>query len=79
PVLPWSLEVRLDGRPVPAKADPGRERTVWLRTSGTTEERLVTLEIANKSVAVVASVQLADQEGLLLGRDVLSGRFLLRP
>lgn len=79
PVLPWSLEARIEGRPIAAKADPGRERTVWLRTSGSTEDREVTIEVAGKSVTLVVTVQLADQAGLLLGRDILSGRFLLRP
>ncbi len=79
PILPWTLEVRVDGVIVAGRADPGREQTVWLRQDGQPGERRVVIEIAGKRVPATVLVQLADQPGLLLGRDVLSGRFLLRP
>ena len=79
PVIPWTVEVTIDGRRAPARADPGREQTVWLRPSAAEGERDVQLLVAGKRLQVRVRLAPADQEAVLLGRDVLSGRFLLRP
>lgn len=85
PVLAWSLTVGVDGRRVDAIVDPGRARTAWLRPGPTVSAEgpsvaVVELEIAG--VSVRAEVECAPAEGaesVVLGRDVLAGRFLLRP
>lgn len=80
PIIPWTIEVLVDGRPVTGRVDPSLEQTTWLRAAGGEPgEREVTLAIAGKRVRARVRTVPADQEGLLVGRDVLSGRFLLRP
>jgi hypothetical protein len=83
-ILPWSLVVTLDGRPVSATVDPSLERTLWLRTavdlpSGGPTTREVRLLIAGHTLLLEVDCATAPQEGLRLGLDVLAGRFLLRP
>lgn len=78
PVIDADLQVRLDGRTLPARVEWARSATVWVRPAGADASRRVTLEVAGRRIAVEVAVVAGDQECVLLGRDVLRGRFLLR-
>lgn len=79
PILPWSLEISLDGAPVPARVEPHQDRTTWFRPGGEVGEQAVVLRVHGATVRLRVRVAPAAEEGVVLGRDVLSGRFLLRP
>jgi hypothetical protein len=78
PVIDAELSVRVDGRALPARVDWTRAVTVWVRPAGGGPDREVTLEIAGRRLPAVVQVLAGDQEVILLGRDLLKGRFLLR-
>ena len=78
PVLDTELEIRVDGEAVPARVDWGRERSVLVRPAGAGADRDVLLEIGGQRVRATVGVVAGDQSLVLLGRDVLKGRFLLR-
>jgi hypothetical protein len=78
-ILPWTLVVSLDGRPVPATVDPSLERTLWLRTTPSPSPQEVRLLIAGHTLLLEIDCATGEQESLRLGLDVLAGRFLLRP
>lgn len=81
PILPWSLTILLDRRRIDATVDPSLPQTTWwVRGSGEPSTRRVVLEIAGRTLTVEVARLAADRpEGIVLGRDVLVGRFLLRP
>lgn len=79
PILPWSLQIDLDGAPVPARVEPHAERTTWYRPGHVTGERAVVLHVHKTTVRLTVKVEPAAEEGVVLGRDLLSGRFLIRP
>lgn len=91
PILPWSLTISLDRRKVEAAVDPGLPQTTWFRTDPLGAEpstRRVSLEVAGRvltaEIACLPADRAADparrgREHVVLGRDVLAGRFLLRP
>jgi hypothetical protein len=78
-ILPWTLTVTLDQRPVSATVDPSLERTLWLRTTPGPATCEVRLLIAGHTLLLEVDCAAAEQESLRLGLDVLAGRFLLRP
>lgn len=78
PVIDPELTVRIDGRSLGARVDWTRTGTVWVRPAGAGPDREVTLELAGRRLAVTVQVLAGDQEIVLLGRDLLKGRFLLR-
>jgi hypothetical protein len=81
PVLSWSTTVHIDGRPLPAVVDPGRQRTVWLTAACEAPTATVALQLAGRTLRlqIECSAEGGGPERVVLGRDVLAGRFLLRP
>jgi hypothetical protein len=81
PLLPMATTVRLDGRTLPAVVDPGRERTTWLNPACEAPVATVALEIAGRTLRlqVACTREDSEPERVILGQDVLAGRFLLRP
>ncbi|MBX2803629.1 MAG: hypothetical protein KTR31_38480 [Myxococcales bacterium] len=79
PVLDLHLEVEVDGRPVAAVATPHRARSHLALAGVDPGRRSVVLRIAGVSVPVEVTVERSDSARVLLGQDVLAGRFLLRP
>ncbi|MEZ4239667.1 MAG: hypothetical protein R3F59_26635 [Myxococcota bacterium] len=81
PIVGWSASVRIEGRRLPARLDPARPRTLWLTLDAPTPEVEVTIELAGRAVrlAIERSAEDARPERVLVGRDVLADRFLLRP
>lgn len=79
PILGWTAEVRVDGRALRASVDPCAPATTWFAPRHREEVREERLWI--DGVLVVARVERgpSDVERLVIGRDVLSGRFLFRP
>jgi hypothetical protein len=78
PVIDPELMVKLDGRTLPARVDWARPQTVWVRPAGAAPDREVTLDVSGRRLVTRVSVLAGDQELVLLGRDLLKGRFLLR-
>jgi hypothetical protein len=78
PVIEGELTVRLDGRSLPARVEWARSTTVWVRPAGALPDRDVTVEVAGRRLPARVQCLLGDQEVVLLGRDLLKGRFLLR-
>lgn len=78
PIIDPDVVVRLDGRALPGRVDWARASTTWVRPAGGGADRDVTLELAGRRLQVCVSVVAGDQECVLLGRDLLKGRFLLR-
>ncbi len=78
PIIDPDVVVRLDGRPLPGRVDWARASTTWVRPAGGGVDRDVTLELAGRRLQVTVCVVAGDQECVLLGRDLLKGRFLLR-
>jgi hypothetical protein len=79
PIVPLQFVIRVEGRPVEARLDPWQEKTRWERPGSGSEPRQVALEIASLTVTARVECAPAAQERIHLGRDVLGGRFLLRP
>lgn len=79
PILGLHAMVHVDGRRLIAQVDVNAPRTRW---AGPGLPRDVTaVPMVVDSVSVVAQVERspAEREVIVLGRDVLSGRFLIRP
>jgi len=81
PVLAWNTEVVIDGKTTPAQCDPDAAVTVWIRPGATSETTVVSLLLVGVelSLPVTQRDDDDDDERVILGSDVLSGRFLLAP
>lgn len=84
PILPWSTPGRLgdEAKEIPFILDPTRARSVWRTRSATAlAEGLVSRQITVGPLQVVAElvVERGEPDEVRLGRDVLSGRALVRP
>jgi hypothetical protein len=79
PILGWTAEVRVEGRSIRAAVDPCAVATTWFAPRHRDEVHEERLWV--DGVLVVARVERgpSDVERLVIGRDVLSGRFLFRP
>jgi len=83
-ILPWSPVVELlaggTSRTVEALVQPGLARSVWEAPGlpGDTADAEVVLRVEGLAVPVRLRRAAGDRERILLGRDVLTGRFLLR-
>jgi hypothetical protein len=83
-ILPWSPWVELvaagTSRSVEALVQPGLARSVWEApgTSSDASDADAVLRIEGLAVPVRLRRSVGDRERILLGRDVLAGRFLLR-
>lgn len=80
-VLPWATRARLPdlGLELPARLDPGRDDSVWFAPDHTGGRRAVTVALGGLRVTVTLTLAHAAEPSLLLGRDVLAGRVLVRP
>ncbi len=75
-VLGWTTQVRVDGADVEAVLDPTRPHSSWSVPGGRGRKDVV-IEVGGRNVPV--SLEFADgSAGLVLGRDVLSGRVWVR-
>jgi hypothetical protein len=79
-VLPWSTEAELPdlGVTVPARLDPSVERTEWYTPSSSESAVRLRVRIGSLQVHAEALVRYAEAPRLVLGRDVLAGRILVR-
>ena len=79
-LIPSSLTIRLDGRDLPAVFEPTCARTRWKRPDPPgSAVAAVVLEIAGQVLRCEVACERSPTESVILGRDVVVGRFLLRP
>jgi hypothetical protein len=78
--LPWSLTVCLTQteKTLPAILDPTREFSHWVRPNPTTSAEAREVDLGPLTVKVELRPETGLTEHLRLGRDVLSGRILVR-
>lgn len=79
-VLPLHLTVEVDGVPVPARVNLGLAATQLVETGPVpAPTRSVTLRIRDHTLHTTLAVTAGPERVIVLARDVLHGRFLLRP
>jgi hypothetical protein len=77
PILTWQPRARVDGEPVAARLDPLAPSSLW-RGAPFKGEREVLVELGGLRIPTRVRAVAGEPVELILGRDVLAGRFLLR-
>ncbi|TNE86011.1 MAG: hypothetical protein EP330_24045 [Deltaproteobacteria bacterium] len=80
PMLDWHQEVYVEelGRTLTAELDPTSESTTWFRPDVSRAAHRLTFTLGGETVSPFPSLVRSRRERLRIGRDVLSGRFLVR-
>lgn len=80
PILPLAFDLEIEGHRLPAQVDLALATSRWVDPDASEHEtRSVTLRIRGRDVPATLSVEPGEGPLVMLGRDVLHARFLLRP